>query len=83
MVGADFLVAPVLEPGVTLQSAYLPQGLWMHLWTGAVYGSSSHGVSVTVAAPVGQPAVFHSNSTAARAVVVLLCQQSLLSSSAC
>lgn len=32
--GTDFLVAPVVEPGVSGRSLYLPEGLWYDFWTG-------------------------------------------------
>lgn len=56
MVGEDLLVAPVLDPGVTQLTVYLPAGEWVHLWTGQTYSGGQH---VTVAAPMGQPAVFY------------------------
>ena len=34
MVGADFMVAPVLDPGVAVVSVTLPQGGWVDLWSG-------------------------------------------------
>jgi alpha-glucosidase/alpha-D-xyloside xylohydrolase len=33
--GASILVAPVLEPGATRRTTYLPQGLWWDYWTDA------------------------------------------------
>jgi alpha-glucosidase len=68
LVGSEFLVAPVLEPGREEEvEVYLPQGRWVHLWTGEVYGSAdgSGGVTVTVPAPIGRPAVFYLEGSAA------------------
>jgi alpha-glucosidase (family GH31 glycosyl hydrolase) len=59
MVGAEFMVAPVLDPGEGTVEVYLPRGRWVHLWTGEEYGSSERGVYETVRAPIGEPAVFY------------------------
>lgn len=56
MLGADFMVAPVTEPGVTKANVYLPAGRWVELWTGRAH--ASHGEWLTVAAPLGYPPVF-------------------------
>lgn len=64
MLGADFLIAPVTDEGATTVSAYLPQGRWVHLWTGAVYGSEDKGTYVTVDAPIGQPGIFYKEGSA-------------------
>lgn len=55
--GRDLLVAPVLEAAVAARSVYLPTGAtWVHVWSGQ---SFSGGQSVEIAAPFGQPPVFH------------------------
>ena len=59
MVGTDFMVAPVLDPGEDTVEVYLPKGRWVHVWTGEEYGSSERGVYETVRAPIGEPAVFY------------------------
>lgn len=59
MLGEDFLIAPVTDPGADEVRAYLPAGGWVHLWTGAAYGSTERGEYVTVSAPIGQPGVFY------------------------
>merc|ERR1711934_604187 len=57
MFGDDLLVAPVLEPGLTAWTMYLPgPETWVHLWgeeelTGPI--------SVEVEAPLGKPPVFY------------------------
>lgn len=56
MLGADFLIAPVTEEGAETVEVYLPAGEWVHLWSGKTYAG---GQSVTVDAPLGQPAVFY------------------------
>ncbi len=59
MVGAEFMVAPVLNPQEDAVEVYLPRGRWVHLWTGEEYGSSERGVYETVRAPIGEPAIFY------------------------
>jgi alpha-glucosidase len=56
MLGPDFLIAPVTDEGATTVKAYLPQGEWIHLWSGEQYPGGQY---VTVAAPLGQPGVFY------------------------
>jgi alpha-glucosidase len=56
MLGADFVVAPVLDPGETSVSTWLPPGRWVHLWSGDVYEDAGE---VTIDAPIGQPGVFY------------------------
>lgn len=59
MVGSEFMVAPVLDPGEENVRIYLPAGTWTHLWTDENYGSPERGVYETVSAPIGEPAVFY------------------------
>jgi alpha-glucosidase (family GH31 glycosyl hydrolase) len=59
MVGPDFMVAPVLDPGEDEVEIYLPAGRWVHLWTGKRYGDLEEGSFRTVDAPIGEPAVFY------------------------
>lgn len=63
MVGSEFMVAPVLDPGEESVKVYLPAGNWVHLWTGNTYGSPERGVYETVSAPIGEPAVFYKEGT--------------------
>ncbi len=65
MVGPEFMVAPVLDPGERSVEVYLPAGRWVHLWSGKNYGSPEAGVRVTVEAPVGEPAVFYRKGSSA------------------
>jgi alpha-glucosidase (family GH31 glycosyl hydrolase) len=39
MLGADLLVAPVLEPGATTWHVYLPEGEWIDAFTGSRHGA--------------------------------------------
>jgi alpha-glucosidase len=49
MVGRDLLIAPVLWPGASERSVYLPPGTWVDFWTGAAFaGGRSHQVPVTL-----------------------------------
>jgi sulfoquinovosidase len=59
MVGPEFMVAPVLDPGEERVEVYLPADRWVHLWTGKRYGSPERGAFETVPAPIGKPAVFY------------------------
>jgi alpha-glucosidase len=59
MVGEELVVAPVLDPGRATARVYLPRGRWVHLWSGAGYGSRERGAWAEIAAPVGRPAVFY------------------------
>jgi alpha-glucosidase len=63
MVGSEFMIAPVLDPGVDEIEAYLPSGQWVHLWTGKVYSVLDGGISVKIAAPLGEPAVFYKKNS--------------------
>ena len=54
LLGPSLLVAPVVEPGAQTRRVWLPEGEWVHLWTGKSYGGGEH----TVPAPIGQPPVF-------------------------
>ncbi len=56
MLGADFLIAPVTDEGADSVTVYLPQGDWVHAWSGKNFQGGSY---VTVAAPLGQPGVFY------------------------
>jgi alpha-glucosidase len=64
MVGPEFMVAPVLDPGSDSVEIYLPAGKWVHLWTGERYGLPQHGAYETVPAPIGEPAVFYKEGSA-------------------
>ena len=63
MVGSEFMVAPVLDPGAGAVKVYLPEGEWVHLWTGNRYASPQRGVYETIQAPIGEPAVFYEDDS--------------------
>ena len=54
LLGEDVLVAPVVKPGEDSRSLWLPEGEWIHLWSGKRYSVGE----ITVPAPIGQPPVF-------------------------
>jgi hypothetical protein len=55
--GPTFLVAPVVEPGASTRTVYLPPGEWVDYWRGTLYEG---GREVTVPAPLDSsgPPVF-------------------------
>lgn len=65
LLGSEILVAPIKNKCFTPpycpydKETYFPPGEWVHLWTGEVFGSPTEGVTGTVEAPIGQPAVFY------------------------
>lgn len=52
--GADLLIAPVIEEGVVTRNVYLPEGDWLHVWSGNRFGAGWHEID----APLGSPPVF-------------------------
>jgi alpha-glucosidase (family GH31 glycosyl hydrolase) len=52
--GDALLVVPVVEPGVSSITAYLPEGDWVDVWTGVVHGG---GREITLPAPLDRPPV--------------------------
>lgn len=81
LLGSELLVAPVKNKCWTWpwcpydKEVYLPKGEWVHLWTGTVHGSAASGQTVTVPAPIGQPAVFYRKGSAVGAQLVANLQQ--------
>lgn len=43
MLGTEFMVVPVVDAGARSVDAYLPEGEWVHLWSGETYDSSGGG----------------------------------------
>lgn len=54
--GSELFVAPIVTEGQTLREVYLPEGDWVHLWTGREYGG---GREYTLEAQLGQIPVFY------------------------
>jgi alpha-glucosidase len=60
MLGTEFMVVPVVDAGADRVNAYLPEGEWVHLWSGEIYDSSDGGRWHTdIPAPMGEPGVFY------------------------
>jgi alpha-glucosidase len=55
LLGRDLLVAPVIVPRRRSRHLYLPEDMWVHLWSGRSYGPGWH----RVPSPLGQPPVFY------------------------
>ncbi len=49
LLGESLLVAPILRPGATARSVYLPRGLWFDFWGGGVFEGGQHVVVEAVA----------------------------------
>ena len=54
LLGRDILVAPVLEEGAEERTVFLPDDIWLHLFTGEWYNGGRY----TVRCPLGTPPVF-------------------------
>ena len=54
--GDDLFVAPVIKKGAATRRVMLPDGEWLHFWSGAPYKG---GHDYLVSAPLGRPAVFY------------------------
>ncbi len=52
--GADLMVAPVIEEGAATRNVYLPEGVWVHAWSGECFAGGRHAID----APIGSPPVF-------------------------
>ncbi len=53
--GDEMLVAPVVAPGESARSVWIPEGEWVHLWS----GESCAAGETKVDAPLGKPPVFY------------------------
>jgi len=63
LLGADLMVAPVLDKGTTTVEVYFPHGAeWIDLWTGE--DSGTPGTWQRMPAPLGKPAIFLRKGTA-------------------
>lgn len=66
LLGPDLFVAPVVKKGDERVRVRLPDGLWVHAWTGAV---TEGGRRVTQPAPIGEPAVWARTGSAVAGLV--------------
>ena len=57
LLGTDLLVCPVTEAQAKAATVYIPEGQWIHIWSGRTYSFRS-GTWIDIPAPVGQPPVF-------------------------
>ncbi|MBL8632995.1 MAG: alpha-glucosidase [Myxococcales bacterium] len=58
LLGEDLLVAPITDPGVTVAKVYLPEGTWIHAFSGRSFAAPAGGLRIEIPAPLGQPALF-------------------------
>jgi alpha-glucosidase len=49
LLGENLLVAPILRPGATGRSVYLPRGLWFDFWSGGLFEGGQHVITEAVA----------------------------------
>lgn len=70
MLGSQLMIVPVLDAGAVSVQAYLPEGDWIHLWSGRLYHATPLGLTVRVAAPIGEPGVFYKAESAVAAELV-------------
>jgi alpha-glucosidase (family GH31 glycosyl hydrolase) len=56
LIGSEWIFAPILDPGVSHVKVYLPEGSWVHLWTGVKYTGNQW---IIVEAPLGKPCLFY------------------------
>lgn len=59
LLGADLLVAPVVDPGRDTVEVRLPRGRWVSIWTDQVYGDPERSVELRLPAPLGRPAALY------------------------
>lgn len=57
LLGTDILVCPVTAAKVTVATVFVPEGEWIHAWSGEAHTSVA-GTWLDVPAPIGQPPVF-------------------------
>lgn len=60
MLGSEFMVAPVTNKWDSHIDLYLPDGQWVHLWSGEIHNG---GGFIQVEAPLGEPGVFYKSGS--------------------
>src|SRR4051812_24778030 len=55
LLGDALLAAPITRPGIEHRHVYLPEGTWVHWWSGARIDGPAH---VLAHAPLGKPALY-------------------------
>jgi len=80
MLGNLLYVVPVMKSGVVKREVYLPEGLWIHLWTGKqVSGQDNTGKTIEISAPLGEPPVFIRDVDIMRQFIKTLKQKQVIS----
>ena len=59
--GDDLFVCPVIRKGVRRRAVFLPEGEWVHFWSGKAYAGDKRHV---ISAPLGQIPVFYRKDSA-------------------
>ncbi len=79
LLGRDFLIAPVLDPGAHSVEMYFPQGEWVGVFSQHSIVSGAQGTWLKVETPLGSPAVFYRKESAqAQKIVTQLAVEGLL-----
>ncbi len=60
LLGPDLLVAPVLDPETNKKEVYLPEGIWIELWTNKTHSGKQ---TIIVEAPLGKIPLFYKEGT--------------------
>ena len=58
LLGADLLVAPVMDEGARERTVHFPGDVWLDFWTGESMWESRLAGDLVVKAPIGKPPVF-------------------------
>ena len=59
MLGKDLLIAPVIKPKTNKWKVYLPNDIWVHLWSRKTFKPGWNEVE----SPIGKPPVFYRNES--------------------
>ncbi len=55
LLGNSLLIAPITRPGIEHRHVYLPEGTWLHYWSGERFEGPAH---ILAHAPLGEPAIY-------------------------
>jgi alpha-glucosidase len=64
MLGSEYFVAPVVDPGQSSVRVYLPRGRWVNVWSDRIYGDAANAGWAAIPAPIGFPAVLFREGSA-------------------
>jgi alpha-glucosidase len=59
VIGNELWFAPVLDPNTKTVNILLPEGNWVHAFTGKIYQSEGTTTPLTIYAPIGTPAILY------------------------